>query len=154
MERREVDGEGQSEWSSLKSTESAWIRDKKVNLLVQIGLAKNPEISAYMGQDVPLLTDLARNADDRRALELLSSGEAYGRPLLTTPNVPPDRLNALRAAFDATMNDPSFLAEAKKIGLDVMPLAGTELQKITERIVTTPQPIAEKLKSMIQIQNP
>lgn len=150
MERREVDGEGQSEWSSLKATEPGWLRSRKINLLVQIGLTKNPEISAYMGHDVPLLTDLARTADDRRVLELLSSGEAYGRPLLTTPNVPADRLAALRAAFDATMKDPDFLAEAKKTGLEVEPLAGVELQNITERIVTTPRPIVEKLKSMIQ----
>ena len=149
MERGEVDGEGQSEWSSLKATESPWVREKKVNLLVQVGLTKNSEMSAYMGHDVPLMTDLATNADDRRALELLSSGEGFGRPLLTTPNVPPDRLAALRAAFDATMKDPEFLAEAKAIKLDVSPLPGAELQTITDRIVTTPQPIVQKLKSII-----
>ena len=142
-------GEGQDEWSSLKATEAGWLRDKKVNLLVQIGLTKNPEISAYMGMEVPLMTDLAKTDGDRRLLELLSSGEAYGRPLLTTPNVPPERLAALRAAFDATMQDPAFLAEAKKIGLEVSPLSGADLQTITDRIIATPQPIVQKLSAVI-----
>jgi tripartite-type tricarboxylate transporter receptor subunit TctC len=150
MERGEVDGEGQSEWSSLQATEPGWLRDKKINLLVQIGLTKNPEMSAYMGSDVPLMTDLARTDEDRRLLELLSSGEVYGRPLLTTPGVPPERLAALRTAFDATMKDPDFLAEAKRIGLEVSPLPGMELQKVTDRIVTTPQPIVQKLSSIIR----
>lgn len=153
MERGEIDGEGQDEWSSLKATEFGWLRDKKVNLLVQIGLTKNPEISAYMGRDVPLMTDLATNEDDRHLLELLSSGEFYGRPLLTTPNVPPERLAALRAAFDTTMKDEDFLVEAKKTGLEINPSAGMDLQQITERIVTTPRPIVEKLHAMIEAQN-
>jgi tripartite-type tricarboxylate transporter receptor subunit TctC len=149
MERGEIDGEGQSEWSTLKSQESAWLRDRKVNLLVQIGLRKDPEISAYMRRDVPLMADLAKSADDRRALELLSSGEGYGRLIITTPHTPPARLAALRAAFDATMKDPEFLKSAKRLNMDVSPVGGEELQALTDRVLAAPPSIVQRLKMIV-----
>jgi hypothetical protein len=121
-----------------------------VNLLVQIGLAKDPEISQYMQRDVPLMVDLATTEDDRRVLELLSSGEVIGRPLLTTPNVPPERVAALRQAFDATMRDRAFLEEAAKLGIEVDPLSGAELQDVVQRVLATPRPAVEKLITAIR----
>lgn len=150
MERGELDGMGQFSWSSLKVTKKDWLEDKKVNLVVQVGPRKEPEISEYMGYDVPLLTDLATNDDDRAVLELLSSGEVIGRPLLTTPNVPADRVAALRAAFDKTMKDAEFLAEAKKLGLEIDPVSGVELQKVAERIVSASPAVVERLRKITQ----
>ena len=150
MERREVDGVGQLNWITLKSGHPSWVRDKKVDLLVQFGLAKLPEISAYMGHDVPLMTELASSEEDRRILELIASGEAIGRPLFTTPGVPPERIVALRQAFDATMQDPAFLADAARQSLDIDPLDGARLQQVVERIVTTPKETVAKLMAAIE----
>src|SRR5262249_40142136 len=117
MERGEVDGKGQFNWSTLKSTRREWLTTKKINLLTQIGLEKDPDISQAVGTDVPLMPDLAPDQEGRQILELLSSGEMVGRPLVTTPNVPMERVTALRRAFDETMRDPAFLEDAKKANL-------------------------------------
>src|SRR3712207_5304322 len=109
MEREEVAGRGSNSWGSWKGTKPDWIRDKKINILVQIGLQKTEDLP-----DVPLLMDLASNPDDRAVLKLLSSPTTIGRPILAPPGVPAERVKALRAAFDATMKDPAFLEDAKK----------------------------------------
>ena len=74
-----------------------WIEEKKINMLVQIGLTKAPDLP-----DVPLLMDLANN-DDKAVLKLLSASTTIGRPIFTSPGVPEERVKALRAAFDAMM---------------------------------------------------
>jgi tripartite-type tricarboxylate transporter receptor subunit TctC len=145
MERGEVMGRGSNAWASWKSTHPQWLRDKKVDILVQIGLKKADDLP-----DVPLLMDLATNPDDRAALMLLSAGTAIGRPLFSTPDVPKERVEALRRAFDATMKDPAFLADAKKADLDLNPVSGEELQKIVADVVATPAPIAKRLLDAIE----
>jgi tripartite-type tricarboxylate transporter receptor subunit TctC len=81
---------------------------------------------------------------------LISSGEVIGRPLFTTPNVPAERIAALRKAFDETMQDPAFLDDAAKEGLDIAPLDGTQLQQVVDRIVSTPKPVVDRLVTAIQ----
>jgi hypothetical protein len=149
MERGEVDGRGQLSWATLKIAQSDWLRDRKVNLLAQIAQKKEREISEYMRRDVPLLADLGMNDDDRLVLELLSSGEVVGRPVVTTPGVPAERVAILRSAFDKTMKDPDFLAEAVKLNLDVNPISGAELQGLVERIVKAPRTVVAKLTSIL-----
>jgi tripartite-type tricarboxylate transporter receptor subunit TctC len=144
MERGEVSGRGSNSWASWKATRPEWLKDKKINILVQIGLSKSPDLP-----DVPLLMDLATNEEDRAVLKLLSSPSAIGRPIFTTPGVPEDRVKALRAAFQATIKDPAFIEEAKKAQLDLEPVSGEELQKIVSDIVATPEPIAKRLAEII-----
>jgi hypothetical protein len=144
MERGEVEGRGSNAWASWKSTRMDWIRDKKVNMLVQIGLTKAPDLP-----DVPLMMDLAKNPDDKAVLKLLSASTTIGRPLFTSPGVPEERVKALRAAFDATMKDPEFLADAQKRGFDINPVSGEEMQKIVVDIVSTPRSVADRLQSII-----
>jgi tripartite-type tricarboxylate transporter receptor subunit TctC len=144
MERGEVAGRGSNSWASWKATRPEWLKEKKINILVQIGLSKSPDLP-----DVPLLMDLATNEEDRAVLKLLSSPSAIGRPIFTTPGVPEDRVKALRAAFDATIKDPAFIEEAKKAGLEIDPVSGEELQKIVNDIVNTPEPIAKRLAEII-----
>ena len=148
MERGEVVGRGSNAWASWKSTKADWLRDKKVNILVQIGLEKAPDLP-----DVPLLMDLAANDEDRAVLRLLSAPTAVGRPIFSTPNVPMDRVTALRRAFDATMTDAGFLAEAEKAQLDLNPVAGEKLQQIVEDIVAAPKPVARKLAAALVIRD-
>ena len=144
MERGEVEGRGSNSWAAWKATHADWVRDKKINILVQIGLAKAPDLP-----DVPLLMDLAKNDQDRAVLKLLSAPTAIGRPLFTTPDVPPERVKALRDAFDATMKDPAFLAQAKKQNFDINPVSGEEMQKIVAEIVASPKPLTDKLNEII-----
>ncbi len=140
MERGEVQGRGSNAWASWKSTKADWLKDGKVDIIVQIGLKKADDLP-----NVPLLMDLATNKDDYAALKLLSSGTALGRPLYTTPGVPADRVAALRKAFDATMKDERFLAEAKKMDLDLNPVGGEELQQIVAEVVATSPAVAKRL---------
>jgi tripartite-type tricarboxylate transporter receptor subunit TctC len=148
MERGEVAGRGSNAWASWKSTRADWLKEKKINILVQIGLEKAPDLP-----DVPLMMDLAHNADDRAVLRLLSAPTAIGRPIFTTPNVPTDRLTALRRAFDETMKDPKFLADAKQAKLDLNPVSGEKLQGIVEEIVAAPKPIAKRLAEALVIRD-
>ncbi len=144
MERGEVAGRGSNSWASWKATKSDWLKEKKINILVQIGLTKVSDLP-----DVPLLIDLATSDDDRAVLRLLSAPSKIGRPIFTTPGVPAERVDALRAAFDATMKDPAFLDDASKAQLEIDPVTGEELQRIVSEIVATPQPIAKRLAEII-----
>src|SRR5262249_2636092 len=145
MERGEVGGRGSNSWASWKATKPDWIRDHKINILVQIGLSKVADLP-----DVPLLMDLASNDEDRRLLKLLSAPVTIGRPIWTTPDVPADRVKALRDAFQATIKDPAFLAEAEKSGFEVNAVSGEEMQKIVADIVATPKNIATRLGQLIE----
>lgn len=144
MERGEVGGRGSNNWPSWKSTRPDWLRDHKINILVQIGLKKDPELP-----DTPLLYELASNDQDRASLRLLSTPVAIGRPLFTTPGVPADRVAALRQAFDETMKDEGFVKDAKNENLDVSPESGAELQKIVGEILSTPKPAIDRLAQAI-----
>ncbi len=144
MERGEVAGRGSNAWASWKATRPDWLKDHKINILVQIGLRKASDLP-----DVPLLFDLAKNDQDKALLKLISASTTIGRPLFTTPGVPKDRVDALRKAFDETMKDPEFIAAAKKQKMDLDPVSGEDLQKIVEEIVATPKPVGERLLGII-----
>jgi tripartite-type tricarboxylate transporter receptor subunit TctC len=143
MERGEVEGVGGTSWASWK-TKPDLLRDHKINVLVQIGFDKAPEL-----QDVPLLMELGSNSDDDEVLKLLSAPIAIGHPVYTSPGVPIERVNALRAAFDATMKDPALLEEAKKIKLAIDPTPGRKLQQIVADIQSAPQPVKDRLAKII-----
>ena len=146
MENGETGARASSPWATWKATKPDWVRDKKINIIAQVGLTRAPDLP-----DVPLLIDLATNDDDRAALKLLSAPATVGRPLFTTPGVPKERVEMLRRAFDAMVKDPAFLDEAKKLNLDINPVGGEELQKIVSEIVDTPQRIAERLAKITEL---
>jgi tripartite-type tricarboxylate transporter receptor subunit TctC len=133
MERGEVLGRGSNSWASWKSTKPQWISEKKIFILVQVGLKRDPELA-----DVPLLIELASNDRDRKLMTFVSAETAISRALVTTPGVPAERLEALRRAFDATMKDPQFLADANKAQMDISPMTGEESQIIADQIANTP----------------
>jgi tripartite-type tricarboxylate transporter receptor subunit TctC len=138
MERGEIHGNGASNWSTLKALNSDWVAEKKVRLLVQWGLAKNPELA-----DIPLILDVAQTDTDRAALRLAVARLEYGRPFFMPPNVPPERLAAMRRAFDATMKDAAYLADAEKLKIDVDPLTGEEVAALVEQVSrTSPETVA------------
>jgi tripartite-type tricarboxylate transporter receptor subunit TctC len=149
MERGEVNCIGGTTWSSVKATMRPMLDARKVNMLVQWGAARDPEISTYANREVPLIQELGQTDLDRRVLLFIGSGAALGRPLLAPPNVPRDRVDILRQAFDRTMKDPEFLAEAARLNMDIKPLAGTGLQKIATDIVQSRPEDLARAKELI-----
>ena len=144
MERGEVEGRGSNSWASWKSTKPDWLKDKKINILVQVALVRHPDLP-----DVPLLMDLATNDSDRKLLEFFSSDTDLSRSLVTTQDVPADRVAALRKAFDTMIKDAEFLAEAARAAMDISPGTGEESQKIADSIVNTPPDILARAKALI-----
>jgi tripartite-type tricarboxylate transporter receptor subunit TctC len=144
MEKGEVMVRGSNSWNAWKSTRPDWVRDHKINILVQIGLSKAPDLP-----DVPLLMDLATNDEDRAVLKLLSSSGSIGRPLFVAPGVPPERVAALRDAFDRMVKSSIFLEAAAAQQFEINAVSGEELQRIVGDIVATPKPIADRLNQII-----
>src|SRR5262245_45868302 len=120
MERGEVQARNNT-WSSWKATKPTWLRDKLINVIVQAG-PRAPDL------DAPSVEELAKTPDERKLIELVTSGTYLGRPMATTPEVPADRLAALRAAYRSTMEDPEFRDEATKAGFEIAPVYGEEMQ--------------------------
>ena len=153
MERNEVNCRGSNSWASTKSTTRQWIEDRKINILVQFSVRKDPEISAYMKRDVPVITELAKNETDRKALAALVSGTAFGRPLLTAPGVPEARVAAIRKAFDETMKDAAFVEETSKAKMDINPVGGAELQKVAQASVAIDDGVVKRVRELIAIKD-
>ncbi len=126
MERGEVTGRCGWSWSSVVSTRQDWLDSGYINILVQLSTSKHPDIP----DSVPLIMDLAKSDDDKRLLRVVFARQALGRPFLAPPNIPADRVKALQDAFMATMQDPEFLADAKKADLEVTPVSGDEVQQL------------------------
>jgi tripartite-type tricarboxylate transporter receptor subunit TctC len=144
MESGEIGSRGSNPWSSWKGTKPDWIRDKKINILVQIGLSKAVDLP-----DVPLLIDLAKNDNDRAVLRLISAPATIGRPLFGPPGTPDARVATLRKAFDEMVKSKTFLDEAARERLDINPVSGVDLARIVSEIVATPKPVADKLAAII-----
>ncbi len=133
MERGEVQGNGATNWSTLKALNTNWLEEKKVKPIAQWALNKHPELS-----DVPMILDLAKTDADRQALLLAMARLEFGRPFFLPPNVPPERVEALRRAFDATMRDPAYLADAEKLKIDIEPLTGEQVASLIAQVFATP----------------
>ena len=144
MERGEVDGRASWSWSSLKSFKPDWISGNKVALPVQLNLTKSPDLP-----DVPLIGDFATSERQKQIMKLVISRQTMGRPFMAPPGVPADRAAALRKAFDATMKDPEFLAEAKLRGQEVNPVTGETLDKLLAELYATPKDVIAETKAAI-----
>jgi tripartite-type tricarboxylate transporter receptor subunit TctC len=144
MERGEVDGICES-LDSVIGKRPDWISGKKVNVLFQGGTQPNPELKG-----VPFIVDLARDADEKQAIEFLYAGQGIGRPFVAPPDLPADRLKMLRDAFMATMKDPEFIADVKKQKLDLEPEDGAHLEALIRKIYATPKPVVEKVSALIK----
>jgi tripartite-type tricarboxylate transporter receptor subunit TctC len=135
MERGEINCSGGISWEASKLAFGHLFEEHKLNVLVQWGPETNPEVSAYARRDVPLVAEFAKTDADLKVLELVSSSVALGRPLLTPPEVPADRVAALREAFDRTMTDPAFIFEMQKARLALRPLSGEQLQRVVADVM-------------------
>src|SRR5262249_18699113 len=134
MERGEVDGICES-LDSIRNRRPDWIPKKTVTVLLQGGSAADPEL-----KDVPLVLDLVRTDEQRQAIEYLYAGRGIGRPFVAPPGLPPERLKMLREAFDATMKDPEFIAEAQRNKLQLEPEDGEHLAASSRASTQRPKP--------------
>jgi tripartite-type tricarboxylate transporter receptor subunit TctC len=135
LERGEVDGVCGMSYSTLKTTHPDWFRDHRVNVILQIGLNRLKELP-----NVPSALDLV-SGHDRDVLELILIRQEMGRPFALPPGVPADRIATLRRAFDATLKDPGFVAEAQKLNLEIDPLTGAEIEGLLRKAYGAPKAV-------------
>jgi tripartite-type tricarboxylate transporter receptor subunit TctC len=145
MERGEVDGRCGWSWSSIVSTRKQWLDNHSIWVVVQLALHRHPDLP-----DVPLIMDYAKTPEQREMLRLIFVRGALGCPFLAPPGIPANRAEILRRAFDATMQDASFLAEAKKSNLEIAPVEGRELQRLIADIYRTPADVVAKTKAVLK----
>ncbi len=145
MEKGEVGGRGSNSWASWKSGHPQWIAEKKIFILVQVALERAADLP-----DVPLMLDLAKNDDDRAVLRFISGDMGVSRAFVTTPDVPADRLAALRRAFDMAMADKDFLADAAKMDMDISPANGDASLEIAKSLLATPPNIVARAKTLME----
>ena len=139
VERGEVDGMCGVSWSTLKVSNPDWVQNNRLNVMVQAGARRQVGLP-----DVPLVIDHAASADDRTLIELLFFPQEMGRPFVMPPDTPKELVNTIRRAFDATMKDAAFLAEAQKSLFDVDPLSGEEMETILRRAYATPKELVQR----------
>jgi tripartite-type tricarboxylate transporter receptor subunit TctC len=139
MERGEVDGMCGLSWSTVKTRHGDWIAGKKVNIPVQAGLHKEADIP-----DVPGVMDLVKGEEQAQIVRLILASQEMARPFAAPPGIPEDRRRALIAAFDQTMKDPDFLAEADKMKADVNPVSAAAIESLVNEVYKTPKDIVAK----------
>jgi tripartite-type tricarboxylate transporter receptor subunit TctC len=145
MERGEVQGRCGWSWSSVKSTQQKWLDDKKINILVQLSMAKHPDLP-----NVPSVMEAAKTDEQKQILKLIFARQVMGRPFMAPPNAPADRVKGLRDGFWATMHDKEFLEEAEKAKLEITPVKGEDIQKLVEESYKVPPEIAKKAGELIK----
>src|SRR5262249_34583513 len=144
MRRHEIDGRCGWSWSSLLSRDRPLLDAHEITITLQIGLAKHEDLP-----DVPLVTDLVHDPGERAALRLIVSRQDFARPFAAPPEVPPERAAALRRAFDAAMTDADFLAEARRLALEVRPVGGAEVQKLFAEFYKSPPEVVKRAGELI-----
>jgi tripartite-type tricarboxylate transporter receptor subunit TctC len=145
MQRGEVEGRGNNTWAGYKATFQSAVRDGKLNVLIQTGLRKEPELP-----DVPLFLDLVRGDPAREPIaKFMSYAVAIARPFAAPPGVPEERVEILRRAFDDTMTDPAFLAEAARLNAEIDPLTGRQVQDVVTQVLGTPKPIINQIQTAL-----
>jgi len=144
VERGEVDGLCGLSWSTLKSRHLQWMTEKKLNILIQAALVKQPELA-----DVPLVTEVTKTREQLAIVKLFLTSQEMARPFAAPPDIPADRKAALIAAFDRTMKDPEFLAESQKLNMDVNPLDAKTMDELIAELYATPKGVLEKAAQAI-----
>jgi tripartite-type tricarboxylate transporter receptor subunit TctC len=145
MERGEIHAQIVG-WDSLKAQRPAWVHDGSIiTILGHFSLEDPPELRPFAR-----IADLARTAADKQALRLVLARQSYGRPYFLPPDVPAERVEALRRAFDATMNDPAFCEGARQMEIDVDPMRGEDVQALIAQVFRdTPADVVERVRAMM-----
>ena len=144
MERGELEGRVSTGWAGDKDILDPWIKDKKVRFLAQLAMTRNPDFP-----DVPLILDYVKTAQEKQVAELILSAQAWGRPFVMPPDVAKERVEAMRKAFDIVINDTQFLAEAKKLRMDLDVMSGEGIDSLLKRVYASPPDIVEAARKSI-----
>jgi tripartite-type tricarboxylate transporter receptor subunit TctC len=147
MERGEIDGVCGWDWSSARAQKPDWIRDKKINLLAQLGPKEDEDLSK---RGAPQLWKFMKDEQSRKVYETVVSQQAFTRPYFIATGTPAELVATLRTAFDATMRDPQLLAEAEKTHIDFSPLPGATVQELIAKLYTTPADVVQRAKAAIK----
>jgi tripartite-type tricarboxylate transporter receptor subunit TctC len=147
MERGEVQGRCGLTWGSIQARYGHWMAEKKISLVAQFALNKNPDLP-----DVPFIMDLAQTTEQKQMIELLLAANEMGRPFFLPPGVPKDRIQTLQNALVATAKDPKFIAEADKQGMELQLMTGDEVERLVARIYASPKAIVEMAKQIVASQ--
>jgi tripartite-type tricarboxylate transporter receptor subunit TctC len=146
MERGEVSGRCGWSWSSVKATEAEWLKNKKISILVQLSLRKHPDL-----HDTPLVLDYVNTDEGRQIFKVTFARQVMAWPFAAPPGVPAERVAALRKAFDETLRDAEFLAEAERLNLEITPVPGERIQSLLEDIYRTTSPqVSAKIGEMLK----
>jgi tripartite-type tricarboxylate transporter receptor subunit TctC len=143
MERGEVEGRGSNTYASYMQAHPDWIPNKVIIPLIQIGIEKDPGLP-----DTPLLLDVPVKSEFKPYVEFMSNAATVGRPLATTPGAPPDRVAALRQAFDDTVKDPEFIADVNQQKLDIQPLSGDSVDKLMHDLIGAPKDVRDHVQAL------
>ena len=144
VEKGEAEGVASTSWNNFVTGKADWVRDGKVRFLLQLGLKKMDELP-----DVPLVLDFAKTESDKRALELIFSRNALAYPFAAPPGLPTDKAQALRKAFDQTMADPEFRAEAQRQNLQLDPTLSADMTKLIDALARTAPQIVERVRAAL-----
>jgi len=139
VERGEAEGVCGLSWSTLKASNPDWVRGDRINVLVQTGKAPQADLP-----NVPVLIDLVASQGDKRVIELLSFPQELGRPFLMPPDTPKAMVSAIRRAFDQTLRDPLYLADAEKALLEVDPVSGEAMEQALKDAYATPKELVRR----------
>ncbi|MBX9774838.1 MAG: hypothetical protein K2Y71_10555 [Xanthobacteraceae bacterium] len=145
MERGEVMGRGGNSWASVQTANMSWIKENKINILVQVGLEKEPDLP-----QVPLLLDLVNDEDRKGVIRVVSLPTALGYGHWVAPGVPKDRVAALRAAYAAVMKHPEFLNETEKTGMVVRAQPGETLDGLVRQVTTAPKSVLDRTAQILK----
>jgi hypothetical protein len=145
VENGEVEGEAGKDWTTLTSTRPQWIKDRKINILVQMGMKPHADITG-----VPMAIERAKSPEDRAVMELVFAKFGMSRPFMAPPDLPPDRLDILRRAFDAALKDPAVLAEAQRLGMEINPVSGEDVASLVTRMMNTPAVLAQRAREVLK----
>jgi tripartite-type tricarboxylate transporter receptor subunit TctC len=129
----------------MKAARPNWLKEHLINILAQLAPKKMPEVPA----DVPLVKDYVAHDDDKKALDVIFMSTLLSRPYIAPPGMPADRVEALRAAFMATMRDPEFLAETNRMELTIAPTSGAEMERIVRENYAIPENIILKVRKAL-----
>ena len=145
VEAGELQGIAYWSWSAMSSLRPDWIKDRKVNLLFHTG---SREWNA--APNVPRILDLVKNEDDRKALEFLLAREIIGRPVVAPPGLPPERTAILRKAFEDTLKDPEFLADAARGNFEINLVKADEVERLLKDSAALPASVIERASKALQ----
>src|SRR4029078_3364277 len=143
MEKGEIDGRCGWSWSGVKSTKPEWLRDKEIKILAQLALQKTDELPG-----VPLIVDQATTDEPRTILKIIFRRQEFAWAFAAPPDIPADRKAALINAFAATLKDPEFLEDAKKIQIDVNPVLAADVEKLIGDLYATPETMLQKVRTV------